>query len=166
MSIDCAAPVNDLENIAMKIKEGCTPSCQVELYDSGTTYHISPYRECFENLIDIPDKFFTAANRQKFVATGVGDMIVEVPNGYNMSKLRLTKALFLLKVGYTLVSIGHLDELGLSMTFAEGFCTIKGSDGETIGRIPRTSKGLYHVVHEHETANAAAETVTVMELHC
>ena len=166
VSIDCAAPVDDLENVAMEIKEGRTPSCQVELYDSGTTRHISPYRERFENLVDIPDKFFTTANRQKFVATGVGDMIVEVPNGYDVSKLRLTEVLFLLEVGYTLVSIGRLDELGLSTTFAEGFCTIKGSDGETIGRIPCTSKGLYRVVHEHETANAATETVTVMELHC
>ena len=165
VSIDCAAPVDDLENVAMEIKEGHTPSCQVELYDSGTTRHISPYRKHFKNLVDIPDQFFTAANRQKFVATGVGDMIVEVPNRYDVSKLHLTKVLFSLEVGYTLVSIGCLDELGLSTTFAEGFCTIKGSDGETIGRILCTSKGLYHVVHEHETANAAAETVTVMELH-
>ena len=165
VSVDCAAPVDDLENVAMETKEAHTPSCQVKLYDSGTTHHISPYRKLFENLVDIPDKFFTAANRQKFVVTGVGDMIVEVPNGYDVSKLRLTEVLFSLEVGYTLVSIGHLDELGLSTTFAEGFCTIKGSDGETIGRIPRTSKGLYHVVHEHETANAATEMVTVMELH-
>ena len=165
VSIDCAAPVDDLENVAMEIKEGHTPSCQVKLYNSGTMRHISPYCERFENLIDIPDKFFTAANHQKFVTTGVGDMIVEVPNGYDVSKLHLTEVLFSLEVGYTLESIGCLDELGLSTTFAEGFCTIKGSDGETIGRIPRTSKGLYRVVHEHETANAATETVTVMELH-
>ena len=166
VSIDCAAPVDDLENVTMEIKEGRTPSCQVELYDSGTMHHISLYREHFENLVDIPNKFFTATNCQKFVATRVSDMIVEVPNRYDMSKLRLTKVLFSLEVGYTLVSIGHLDELGLLTTFAEGFCTIKGSDGETIGQILRTSKGLYHVVHEHETANAAAETVMVMELHC
>ena len=165
VSIDCAAPVDDLENVAMEIKEERTPSCQVKLYDSGTTHHISPYHKHFENLVDIPDKFFTATNCQKFVMTRVGDMIVEVLNGYNVSKLHLTKVLFLLEVGYTLVSIGRLDELGLSMTFAEGFCTIKGSDGKTIGRIPHTSKGLYCVVHEHETANAAAETVMVMELH-
>ena len=60
-------------------------------------------------------------------------MIVEVLNGYDVSKLCLTEVLFSLKVGYTLMSIGRLDELGLSTTFAEGFCTIKGSDGKTIG---------------------------------
>ena len=92
-------------------------------------------------------------------------MVIEVPNGYDVSRLRLTEVLFSPEVGYTLVSIGRLDELGLSTTFAEGFCMIRRSDGETIGQIPRTLKGLYRVVHEHETANATDETVTVMELH-
>ena len=164
VSIDCADPA-DLENVAMETNEGPTPPCQVELYDSGMTHHISLYREHFENLVGIPDKSFTAANRQKFVMTGVGNMIVEVPNGYDISCLCLTEVLFLPKVRYTLVSIGRLDELRLSTTFAEGFCTIRGSEGEMIGQIPCTSKGLYCIVHEHETANAAGETMTVMELH-
>ena len=164
VSINCADPA-DLENVAMETNEGPTPPCQVELYDSGTTCHISLYHEHFENLVDILDKSFTAANRQKFIMTGVGNMIVEVPNGYDILHLCLMEVLFLLEVGYTLVLIGCLDELGLSMTFAEGFCTIRGSGGETIRRIPRTSKGLYRVVHEHKTANATEETVMVMELH-
>ena len=165
VSINCAAPAVDSENVAMETNGGPTPSCQVELYDSGTTHHISPYHECFENLVDIPNKSFTAVNCQKFVMTEVSDIIIEVPNGYSVSRLRLTEVLFSPEVGYTLVSIGHLDELRLLTTFAEGFCTIRGSDGETIGRIPHTSKGLYHVIHEHETANAMGETITVMELH-
>ena len=60
-------------------------------------------------------------------------MIVEVPNGYDILCLCLTEVLFSPEVGYTLVLIGCLDELGLLMTFAEGFCTIHRSDGETIG---------------------------------
>ena len=50
--------------------------------------------------------------------------------------------------------------------FTEGFCTICRLDRETIGQIPHTLKGLYHMVHEHETANAIMEMVMVMELHC
>ena len=165
VSVDCTAPAVDPENIAMETNEGPTPSCQVELYDSGTTCHISPYRKRFENLVDIPNKSFTTANRQKFVVTGVGNMIIEVLNGYDISCLRLTEVLFSPEVGYMLVSISRLDELRLSTTFAEGFCTIRGSDGETIRWIPCTLKGLYRIVHEHETANAAEETITVMELH-
>ena len=134
------------------MNEGPTPSCQVKLYDSGMTHHISPYCKHFENLIDIPNKLFTTANHQKFIATGVSNMIIEVPNGYDISRLHLTEVLFSPEVGYTLASIGRLDELGLLIMFAEGFCTIHRSDGETIGQIPCTSKGLYCVIHKQETA--------------
>ena len=150
----------------MEINERPTSSSQVNLYDSGTTCHISPYRKHFENLVDIPNKSFTTMNCQKFVATGVGNMIIKVPNRYNISHLRLTEVLFSPEVRYTLVSIGCLDELRLSTTFAEGFCTICGSNGEMIRQIPHTPKGLYHIVHEHETANTAGETVMVMDFHC
>ena len=138
----------------------------MELYDSGATQHISPYCDSFETYSDIALKPFTTANKQVFSTTGMGDMIVEVPNGYDVSRLCLTEVLFSCEVGYTLVLIGWLDELGFSTTFAEGFCTIRGTDGETIGCIPRSTRGLYRVVQEHDTANTALEHITVMELHC
>ncbi|KAI0037752.1 hypothetical protein FA95DRAFT_1459436, partial [Auriscalpium vulgare] len=52
-----------------------------ELYDSGTTRHISPYLDDFENYREIPPRRFTAANQQGFAATGVGEMVIDVPNG-------------------------------------------------------------------------------------
>ncbi|OAX30988.1 hypothetical protein K503DRAFT_651505, partial [Rhizopogon vinicolor AM-OR11-026] len=55
-----------------------------------------------------------------FNATGIGEMVIEVPNGLDASKLRLTEVLFSPEVGYMLVSIGQLDELGYSVTFADG----------------------------------------------
>ena len=137
----------------------------MELYDSGATQHISPYRNSFETYLDIALKPFTAANKQVFSATRMGDMIVEVPNGYDVSCLCLTEVLFSREVDYTLMSIGRLDELGFLTTFTEGFCTICGTDGETIGRIPRSTRGLYRVVWEHDTANTTSEHITVMELH-
>ncbi|KAG2335524.1 hypothetical protein BDR05DRAFT_839424, partial [Suillus weaverae] len=53
----------------------------IELYDSGTTRHISPYREHFETMSSIPPKPFVAANKQRFNATGIGELVIEVPNG-------------------------------------------------------------------------------------
>ncbi|KAG2758122.1 hypothetical protein P692DRAFT_201677203, partial [Suillus brevipes Sb2] len=53
----------------------------VELYDSGTTHHISPYKARFETLSPIPPKPFVAANKQRFSATAMGELVVEVPNG-------------------------------------------------------------------------------------
>lgn len=137
-----------------------------ELYDSGTTQHISPYRDSFVSLSIIPPKHFTAANKQSFAATGIGEMVIQVPNGLDVSKLRLTEVLFSPDVGYTLVSIGRLDENSFSATFANGLCTIVDPDGDVVGQIPRSTKGLYHVTHDHaDLAQAATEPITIMELH-
>ncbi|KAG2344658.1 hypothetical protein BDR05DRAFT_850802, partial [Suillus weaverae] len=52
----------------------------VELYDSGSTHHISPFKERFETLSTIPLKSFTAVNKQAFNAVGIGEMVIEIPN--------------------------------------------------------------------------------------
>ncbi|KAG1784720.1 uncharacterized protein HD556DRAFT_1216369, partial [Suillus plorans] len=85
---------------------------------------ISPYKERFDTLSPIPPKPFTAANKQSFNTVGTGEMVIEVPNGVDASKLRLTEVLYSPEVGYTLVSIRQLDELGYSATFADGQCTL------------------------------------------
>jgi len=137
-----------------------------ELYDSGTTRHISPYRDMFINYTEIPPKAFNAANKQQFEAVGKGEMIIEIPNGVDASKLQLTKVLFSPEVGYTLVSIGRLDECGYTTTFGDGKCTIRDSTGDEIGHIPRSGKGLYKVVHDDgESSFAITEKLTIMELH-
>lgn len=139
----------------------------VELYDSGTTRHISPYKDRFETLSPIPPKPFIAANKQCFNATGIRELVIEVPNGVDSSKLCLTEVLYSPEVGYTLVSIGRLDKLGYSTTFADGMCIIRGSSENIIGAIAKMKRGLYCVVHdgEGETANATDETITMVELH-
>ncbi|KAI0037775.1 hypothetical protein FA95DRAFT_1473557, partial [Auriscalpium vulgare] len=60
-----------------------------ELYDSGTTRHISPYREDFVNFRDVAPKTFQAANQGSFSASGAGDLVIEVPNGTDISELTL-----------------------------------------------------------------------------
>jgi hypothetical protein len=156
--VDIAAEVNDGSQSHGPV---------IELYDSGSTRHISPYRECFETLSNIPPKPFTAANKQSFNAIGVGEMVIEVPSGVSVSSLRLTEVLFSPDVGYTLVSIGRLDELGYSATFTDGKCILRDSCDDVIGEIPKSDRGLYRVVHlpGGNSVNAATETVTVMELH-
>lgn len=93
-----------------------------ELYDSGCTQHISPYREDFTSFTEIPPKSFRA-------------------KGANFSQLQLTEVLYSPEVGYTLISIGKLDEKGFSATFSDGKCSICGPDGEQVGEILK-SKGL------------------------
>jgi Reverse transcriptase (RNA-dependent DNA polymerase)/gag-polypeptide of LTR copia-type/Integrase core domain/GAG-pre-integrase domain/Zinc knuckle len=165
----CDAPnISEPEDAAAYVSAGAahTNSTRTELYDSGTTRHISPYRDMFETFAEIPPKAFNTANQQKFDAIGKGEMVIEVPNGMDASKLTLTEVLYSPEVGYTLVSIGRLDECGYSATFEGGQCTIRGDNGETIGHIPKSGKGLYKVVHEDgESSFAATEKLTVMELH-
>ncbi|KAK0459896.1 hypothetical protein IW261DRAFT_1288708, partial [Armillaria novae-zelandiae] len=61
-----------------------------EVYDSGCTKHITPYREEMSNFVEIPPKVFRTANKENFSATGMGDMTVDVPNGVSdASQLRL-----------------------------------------------------------------------------
>ena len=88
------------------LKPGQYALVQAELYDSGCTRHISPYREDFESFSGIPPMSFSTANKQKFNASGKGEMVIDVPNGIEISQLRLTEVLYSPEVGYTLVSIG------------------------------------------------------------
>ena len=66
-------------------------------------------------------------------------MVVDIPNGANISQLRLTEVLYSPKVGYTLVSVGRLDDNGFSATFGAGKCVIRGPDGEELGSVPKTT---------------------------
>ena len=69
----------------------------------------------FKNNASTP-KSLNAENKGNFVAVGKGEIVIEVPNGIQLSQLQLTEVLFSPKVGYTLVSI-QLDECGYMATF-------------------------------------------------
>jgi hypothetical protein len=138
---------------------------RTEIYDSGCTSHISPYRNNLENFIEISPKSFRAANKQDFNAVGKGEMVIDVPNGADISQLRLTEVLYAPEVGYTLVSVGRLDDNGFSATFGGGKCVLRGPDGEELGSVPKSSRGLYKVVHEGESVNTAVEGITLDLLH-
>ena len=152
---------------AEPLKPGEYNFVQAELYDSGCTRHISPYREDFESFTEIPPMSFSAANKQKFNALGKGEMVIDIPNGVEISQLRLTEVLYSPEVGYTLVSIGRLDEKGFSARFGDGKCIIRGPDDECVGKILMNKRGLYKVEHELniEEANAVEETITLEQLH-
>lgn len=95
-----------------------------ELYDCETTRHISPYRENFEDYTTIVPKPLTAANKTLLSAVGQGDMVIEVPSGLDISKLRLTEVLYSPEVGYTLwLEVDFSHKKGRSRQC----CTLQGS---------------------------------------
>jgi hypothetical protein len=102
----------------------------VELYDSGTTRHISPYRSDFSSYSPlIPPIFLNTANQQCFPAIGTGMLVIRVPNGGTESELTLHGVLHAPAVGCTLVSVTALDEKGYHVHIGAGHLelTSKGS---------------------------------------
>ncbi|KDQ59218.1 hypothetical protein JAAARDRAFT_84670, partial [Jaapia argillacea MUCL 33604] len=53
----------------------------VELFDSGATRHMSPYHKKFILYQEVGPMPISAANQQSFSVIGVGDMVIEIPNG-------------------------------------------------------------------------------------
>ena len=99
-----------------------------ELYNSGCTNHISPYRNQLVNFQGTKPHHFCAVNKQTFSMTGKGELVVDVPNGQGSTQLHLHDVLFSAEVGYMLVSVGRLDEPGFTVIFGGGKCILKGED--------------------------------------
>ena len=138
---------------------------RVELYDSGATRHISPYKIDFIDYAPLsPPVLLNTANQQRFQAIGLGSLPIQVPNGDGNSELTLRGVLHAPSVAYTLVSLGALDDEGYHMTIGDGNLAITDPYGQLLGQVARTPRRLYRVTHSHESVNAV-ETLTVMELH-
>ena len=96
----------------------------------------------------------------------MGEMVIDLPNGVNITKLQLTEALYSPEVRYTLISIGKLDNDGYQVTFSGGKCIIQDAQGETIGSILKTRHALYEVVQDEcLSANIVEETLTLNQFH-
>jgi hypothetical protein len=102
---------------------------RVEVFDSGTTTHISPYRESFSTFETIPPRPLHAANKESFSAIGKGEVILDLPNGVATSKLHLSEVLYSPEARYTLISISQLDDAGFLTTFVNGKCIIRNAGG-------------------------------------
>ena len=99
--MDPPSPLTDVPNLldpedkvaVMTTADDTTNLTRKELYDSGTTCHISPYRQDFVTYHDIPPWPFKAANKQLFDALGMEEMAIEVPNSMEAYQLRLIEVL-------------------------------------------------------------------------
>ena len=60
----------DISGEAFVVAESVQTSVKAELYDSGCTNHISPYKTDFKNLQAIEPRHFRAANKQTFSTIG------------------------------------------------------------------------------------------------
>jgi hypothetical protein len=136
---------------------------EVELFDSGASRHMSPFRERFVTYRDIPARPITAANNRAFYAVGMGDLEIDVPNGASSTKVLLRDALYAPDLGLTVVSIGRIVKAGCTVEFEGGTCKIK-RDGHVIGNVPASANGLFKVEHALAAAESI-ERVDILTLH-
>ena len=133
------------------------PGQYIDVFDSGASVHISPYRERFIKFRELnPARAITAANGEQFMATGEGDVEIRVPNGTTTQLLTLRDVLYSPAVAFALVSIKRADEGGFTTIFEHGECRIieRASDLD-VARIPLTN-GLYQVVSRYVEVTATA----------
>src|SRR6266404_8718444 len=136
------------------------------MFDTGATRHLTPYRSDFSTYIALKAPiYFSAANRQHFVAVGVGKLAIQTPNGATESTLTLPDIYHAPSVGYTLISVGRLDAQGFKLTIEDGHLELFDLSWNRVACVARTDCKLYWVTHEGESANIV-ETILLMELHC
>jgi transposase InsO family protein len=136
---------------------------EVELFDSGASRHMSPFRERFVTYRDIPARPITAANNRAFYAVGMGDLEIDVPNGASSTKVLLCDALYAPDLGLTVVSIGRIVKAGCTVEFEDGTCRIK-RNSNVIGNVPASANGLFKVDHALAAAESL-ERVDILTLH-
>jgi hypothetical protein len=80
--------------------------------------------------------------------------------------MKLTCVLYTPTLGFTLISVGRIDDTGYFCTFGGGRCEIRTSDGHQIRYIPK-SGGVYRSAHQssRNTALAGVQQVSLQELH-
>ena len=134
---------------------------ETDLYDTGTTHHMSPFRHRFTNYRTITPRPITAANGQTFYATGTGDLKIDAPNGDTTTPMFLHDALHAPDMAHTTISISRLTSTGNTVTFKDKACEIENKSGEVIARIPVSHSGLYKV----ERARTAANSNSIEKSH-
>ena len=115
----------------------------------------------------IAPKGVKAADKTIFMATGIGRMKIDMPNGRDSTAVTLNNILYCPDLGYTLVSLVKCDAAGFTVTPKNKSCCIKDAKGLQIGRIPQY-QGLYQVddsMSAHISTYMGVRVHTVDELH-
>ena len=136
-----------------------------ELYDLGTTHHISLYRTDFISYTPLtPPIYLNAVNQQRFPMIRCSTLVVHVLNGEEETQLTLHAALHVPAISYTLVSLGALDEEGYHTHIGAGHMELTSLQGEQVSCILCMQGCLYKMVHTLDSANTV-KPVLVMEWH-
>ena len=143
----------------------CKTRTESELYDSGASCHMSPFRHQFTSYCPIPPRPIIAANKRMFFANGIGDLHIRVPNGKFSTAITLRDTLYVPEMALTVVSVSRITKAGYAVAFEGAMCNITSPEGKTVGRIPATKNGLYRVEHVNVASTVANEVIDMRTLH-
>ena len=100
-----------------------TRSIEMDLYDSGTTRHMTGFFHQLFNYTDTTPVPIITADKRSFEATGKGDMYVYLPNRDKSNLCILLKdVLYVSEMGITLVSISRIAGAGSTVVFTGNVC--------------------------------------------
>ena len=119
--IDHEEPVHEAEIKALTIQN--VP--EVNLYDSGTSRHITPFCHWFSKYQSIELCPIYAADRWKLFAIGAGKMKIGVPKYGEITLITLTDMLHTPDIALTIISIHCIAQAGYLFSFEGEHCKIK-----------------------------------------
>ena len=108
---------------------------KTELYDSGVSWHMSPYQNKFLNFISIKPKTIRAADGQVFEVIRVCNIHIELPNGWSTLWILLKDVLYAPAMGLTFVSISKIAKSGFMIVFHKNILKIMGPQNSILGTI-------------------------------
>jgi len=144
-TMDCGTEPETTYGMATLANVGSPPNCETELYDSGATRHMTPYKEVLINYI------------------GQGDLPICVPNGKAFMIIILHNVLHTPDIVFTLMSVGLIDKARYMVTFKGGTCVICDSVHTMVGCFPRR-EGLYRVDTSHAESASASVVDTSLRM--
>jgi hypothetical protein len=82
------------------------------IIDTGASSHFCPDRTKFQNYRPLVGRSIHTADGRSHVAAGVGDVIIQLPNGDKRGAVMLKEAIHAPGFSFTLLSVGRLDDAG------------------------------------------------------
>ena len=98
---------------------------------------MSPNWGKFTDFRSIEPKGVKVADKTIFMATSVGCMKIDIPNGKDNMTVMLKDVLYCLELGYTLVLLASCDTVGFTILLKGKTCCIKDLNKNQISRIPQ-----------------------------
>ncbi len=95
---------------------------KIDLYDSGSTCHISPFWHHFVTFNAIPPHPISAANQGIFYAIGKGDLRIDIPNNDKSVPIILKDIFYSPQISLTIISISHVIKAKKSILFEDDYC--------------------------------------------